>query len=568
MKVDVLIVGAGGAGLYAALSAVKENKDLNIAVLSKVYPTRSHTGAAQGGINAALANVDPTDNEELHTFDTIKGSDYLADQEAAKFMCYEAPKIIREMEHMGVPFSRLNNGKIAQRPFGGASKDRTCYSADKMGHVMLHTLYEQCIRNDVKFLNEWFMLNIVHNGKRAIGVTAINIATGEIELIRAKAIILATGGHSRIYWGYTSNALGCTGDGTAAALRAGLPLKDMEFLQFHPTGLRKSAILVSEAARGEGGHLINALGERFMKKYAPEKMELGPRDLVSRSIMTEIREGRGFKDEEGREYVHLDLTHLGAEKIKERLPQIRELAIDFEGIDPIREPIPIKPTAHYAMGGIHTNVKCETPIEGIYAAGEAQCVSVHGANRLGGNSLLDIVVFGNVAGKEAVRYAEGTDFASGGEEKLKEDIEFIQELMNKESKETLGDLRDELGEIMFRHFGVFKNEKEMQEGYNKLKDLIDRAKKNLGVEDKSKVFNLDLQSTLEFFNLLEIADVLAYASLQRKESRGSFYRDDYPKRDDENYLYHSMITKNEDGSFNYEKGEVDISLYKPAERKY
>jgi len=568
MKVDVLIVGAGGAGLYAALSAIKENKDLNIAVLTKVYPTRSHTGAAQGGINAALANVDPSDNEELHTFDTIKGSDYLADQEAVKFMCYEAPKIIRRMEHMGVPFSRLNNGKIAQRPFGGASKDRTCYSADKMGHVMLHTLYEQCIKEGVNFLNEWFMLNIVHNGKRAIGVSAINIATGEIQLIRAKSIILATGGHSRIYWGYTSNALGCTGDGTAAALRAGLPLKDMEFLQFHPTGLRKSAILVSEAARGEGGHLLNNKGERFMSKYAPEKMELGPRDLVSRSIMTEIREGRGFKDEEGREYVHLDLTHLGAEKIKERLPQIRELAIDFEGIDPIKEPIPIKPTAHYAMGGIHTNVRCETPIEGVYAAGEAQCVSVHGANRLGGNSLLDIVVFGDVAGREAVRYAETHEFVDGGEGKLQDDVKFITELMNRESKETLGDLRDELGEIMFKHFGVFKNEKEMQEGYDKLKNLIERAHKNLGVEDKSKVFNLDLQATLEFFNLLEIADVLAYASLQRKESRGSFYRDDYPKRDDENFLYHSMITRKDDGSFDYQKGEVDISLYEPAERKY
>ena len=568
MKFDVLIIGAGGAGLYAALSAIKENKDLDIAVLSKVYPTRSHTGAAQGGINAALANVDPTDNEEIHTFDTIKGSDYLADQEAVKYMCYEASKIIRAMEHMGLPFSRLNNGKIAQRPFGGASKDRTCYSADKIGHVMLHTLYEQCIKEGVKFLNEWFMLNIAHNGKRVQGVTAINIATGETHFIKAKAIILATGGHSRIYWGYTSNALGCTGDGTAAAFRAGLPLKDMEFLQFHPTGLRKSAILVSEAARGEGGYLINALGERFMKKYAPEKMELGPRDLVSRSIMTEIREGRGFKDEEGREYVHLDLTHLGAEKIKERLPQIRELAIDFEGIDPIKEPIPIKPTAHYAMGGIHTNVKCETPIEGIYAAGEAQCVSVHGANRLGGNSLLDIVVFGNVAGKEAVRYAEATDFEEGGEELLRKDEEFIKELMNKESKENLGDMRNELGEIMFKYFGVFKNEKEMKEGYDKLKNLIDRAYKNLGVEDKSKVFNLDLQSTLEFFNLLEIADVLAYASLQRKESRGSFYRDDYPKRDDENYLYHSMITKNADGSFKYEKSEVDLSLYEPAERKY
>jgi len=568
MKVDVLIVGAGGAGLYAALSAAKEAGDLDVAVLSKVYPTRSHTGAAQGGVNAALANVDPTDSEELHTFDTVKGSDYLADQSATKFMCYEAPKIIREMEHMGVPFSRLNNGKIAQRPFGGASKDRTCYSADKMGHVMLHTLYEQCIKNDVKFLNEWFMLNLVHDQNRLQGVTAINIATGDIEFIRAKAVILATGGHSRIYWGYTSNALGCTGDGTAAALRAGLPLKDMEFLQFHPTGLRKSAILVSEAARGEGGHLVNNKGERFMSKYAPEKMELGPRDLVSRSIMTEIREGRGFKDEEGREYVHLDLTHLGAEKIKQRLPQIRELAIDFEGIDPIKEPIPIKPTAHYAMGGIHTDVKCETPIKGIYAAGEAQCVSVHGANRLGGNSLLDIVVFGNVAGKEAVNYAKSVEFNEGGEEKLQDEVKFIQELFDRESKETLGDLREELGEIMFRHFGVFKNENEMKEGYEKLKNLIERANKNLAVEDKSKVFNTDLQSLLEFYNLLEIADVLAYTSLQRKESRGSFYRDDYPKRDDENFLYHSMITKNEDGSFNYEKGEVDLSLYEPAERKY
>jgi succinate dehydrogenase/fumarate reductase flavoprotein subunit len=568
MKIDVLIIGAGGAGLYAALSAARENHDLDIAVLTKVYPTRSHTGAAQGGINAALANVDPTDSEESHTFDTIKGSDYLADQTAVKYMCYEAPKIIREMEHMGVPFSRLNNGKIAQRPFGGASKDRTCYSADKMGHVMLHTLFEQCIKEGINFLNEWFMLNLIHDGKRVIGVTALNVATGEVELIRTKAVILATGGHSRIYWGYTSNALGCTGDGTAAALRAGLPLKDMEFLQFHPTGLRKSAILVTEAARGEGGHLLNNKGERFMRKYAPEKMELGPRDLVSRSIMTEIREGRGFKDDEGREYVYLDLTHLGAEKIKKRLPQIRELAIDFEGIDPIKEPIPIKPTAHYAMGGIHTNVKCETPIEGIYAAGEAQCVSVHGANRLGGNSLLDIVVFGSVAGKEAVRYAEGTNFAKGGESRLNDDVKFIQELMNKESKETLGDMRNELGEIMFKHFGVFKNEKEMKEGYEKLKNLIERAYKNLGVEDKAKVFNLDLQSTLEFFNLLDIADVLAYASLQRKESRGSFHRDDYPTRDDANYLYHSMITKTETGEFKYEKGEVDISLYEPAERKY
>jgi succinate dehydrogenase/fumarate reductase flavoprotein subunit len=437
-----------------------------------------------------------------------------------------------------------------------------------MGHVMLHTLYEQAIRYGVNFLNEWFMLNIVHNGEQVIGVTALNIATGEVKLIRAKAVILATGGHSRIYWGYTSNALGCTGDGTAAVLRAGLPVKDMEFLQFHPTGLRKSAILVTEGARGEGGYLLNNRGERFMAKYAPSKMELAPRDLVSRSIMTEIREGRGFKDEEGREYVHLDLTHLGAEKIKERLPQIRELTIDFEGVDPIKEPIPIKPTAHYAMGGIDTNLRCETPLKGLYAAGEAQCVSVHGANRLGGNSLLDIVVFGKVAGKEAVRFAETNQFASGGEGKVADDEKFIQTLFDRKGTETLGDLRNELGEIMFRHFGVFKNGAEMEEGYRKLKNLIERAHRNLAVEDKSKVFNTDLVSLLEFYNLLEIADVLAYASLQRKESRGSFTRTDYPKRDDENFLYHSVISKREDGSYDYQKGEVDISLYEPAERKY
>ncbi|MEO1941335.1 MAG: FAD-dependent oxidoreductase [Campylobacterales bacterium] len=568
MKFDILIVGAGGAGLYAALSAVKENPDLNIAVMSKVYPTRSHTGAAQGGINAALANVDPTDNEEAHTFDTIKGSDYLADQQAVRFMCYEAPRIIREMEHIGVPFSRLNNGKIAQRPFGGASKDRTCYSADKMGHVMLHTLYEQTIRYGIKFLNEWFFLNIVHNGEQVVGVTGLEIATGKLELIRAKAVVLATGGHSRIYWGYTSNALGCTGDGTAAVLRAGLPVKDIEFLQFHPTGLRKSAILVTEGARGEGGYLLNNRGERFMAKYAPSKMELAPRDLVSRSIMTEIREGRGFKDEEGREYVHLDLTHLGAEKIKERLPQIRELAIDFEGVDPIKEPIPIKPTAHYAMGGIDTNLRCETRLKGLYAAGEAQCISVHGANRLGGNSLLDIVVFGKVAGKEAVRFAETNQFATGGEGQLRDDQQFIASLFNREGKETLGDLRNELGDIMFRYFGVFKNGPEMEEGYQKLQKLIERAHSNLAVEDKSKIYNTDLVSLLEFYNLLEIAEVLAYASLQRKESRGSFTRTDYPKRNDKNYLYHSIISRRKDGGYDYRKGEVDISLYEPAERKY
>ena len=566
MKFDVLIVGAGGAGLYSALEAAKNAKDLKVGVLTKVYPTRSHTGAAQGGINAALANIDPRDNPKTHAFDTIKGSDYLADQKASEFLCEQAPKIIRELEHMGTPFNRLNNGKIAQRPFGGATYDRTCFAADKMGHVMLHTLFEQCLRYNVEFINEWFMLNLVHNGERVQGVTAYDIKTGKTEFIQAKSVILATGGHARIYWGYTSNALGCTGDGTAAALRAGIPLKDMEFLQFHPTGLRRSGVLVTEGARGEGGHLLNNKGERFMSKYAPSKMELGPRDLVSRSIITEIREGRGWKDSEGRGYVHLDLTHLGEKKIKEKLPQIRELAIDFEGIDPIKEPIPIKPTAHYAMGGIDTNVKCETTIKGIYAAGEAQCVSVHGANRLGGNSLLDIVVFGKVAGEEAIKFARENDFVNGGESALEDDNKYIQSLFDKENTESLADIRDELGHIMYNHFGVFKDEAGMQEGYNKFLELKERAK-NLAVQDKSKIFNTDLISLLEFNNIMELAEVLIVTSLDRKESRGSFSRDDYPTRDDENYLYHSMVTK-ENGELKLSKSEVDISLYEPAERKY
>ena len=566
MKFDVIIVGAGGAGLYSALEAAKNAKDLKVGVLTKVYPTRSHTGAAQGGINAALSNIDPMDTTEAHAFDTIKGSDYLADQKASQFLCEKAPEIIRELEHMGTPFSRLNNGKIAQRPFGGASHDRTCFSADKMGHVMLHTLFEQCLRYNVEFINEWFMLNLVHNGERVQGVTAYDIKTGKTEFIKAKSVILATGGHARIYWGYTSNALGCTGDGTAAALRAGIPLKDMEFLQFHPTGLRRSGVLVTEGARGEGGYLLNNKGERFMAKYAPSKMELGPRDLVSRSIITEIREGRGWKDADGRGYVHLDLTHLGAEKIKQKLPQIRELAIDFEGIDPIKEPIPIKPTAHYAMGGIDTNVKCETVIKGIYAAGESQCVNVHGANRLGGNSLLDIVVFGRVAGEEAIKFARENDFVDGGEEKLNDDNAYIQSLFDKENKESLADIRDELGHIMYNYFGVFKDEEGMQNGYKKFLNLKERAK-HLAVQDKSKIFNTDLISLLEFNNIMELAEVLIVTSLERKESRGSFSRDDYPVRDDANYLHHSMVTL-ENGELKINKSEVDISLYEPAERKY
>ncbi len=562
---DIVIVGAGGGGLYAALETSRK-KGLKVAVLTKVYPTRSHTGAAQGGINAALGNVAP-DSPEKHAYDTVKGSDFLADQDAVELMCEMAPKVIREMEHMGLPFSRLEDGRIAQRPFGGASFPRTCYAADKTGHVMLQTLYEQCIRFGVEFLNEWFLLSIVHNGERVAGLTALNLRTGEVVGIRTRAVILATGGHARIYWKRTSNALGNTGDGTAAALRAGIPLKDMEFVQFHPTGLRRTGILVTEGARGEGGYLINSKGERFMKRYAPEKMELAPRDLVSRAIETEIMEGRGFEDEEGNKFVYLDLRHLGRKKILERLPQIRELAIDFEGVDPIEEPIPIRPTAHYSMGGIDTDKYGRTAVKGLYAVGECGCVSVHGANRLGGNSLLDIVVFGKIAGEDASEFVAGLDFVDFSEGEVKRQEERIRELLEGEGSERLPNLRSELSDAMSEGVGIFRDEKGIEGALNKVREIKERAKK-LKVYDPELSFNTNLQQTLEFLNMVEVAETIALGALERRESRGAHARTDYPKRDDENFLKHSLIRRGEDGELRLSWKPVVVTKFQPEERKY
>jgi succinate dehydrogenase / fumarate reductase flavoprotein subunit len=559
---DILIVGSGGAGLYAALESRME-EDLHVAVLTKVYPTRSHTGAAQGGVNAALGNRDPSDSWEQHWFDTVKGSDYLADQDAAELMCREAPTVVREMEHWGAPFYRTDDGLIAQRPFGGASKPRACYAADKVGHIMLHTLYEQGLRHGVDYFNEWFALNLIHDGQRCMGVNAFSIRTGRIYTIQAKAVILATGGHGRLYWTRTSNAYGNTGDGSAIAYRAGLPLKDMEFIQFHPTGLRRSGILVTEGARGEGGYLLNVNGERFMARYAPDKMELGPRDLVSRAIETEVREGRGGPDDE----IFLDISHLGAKQIRERLPQIRSLCIDFEGVDPAEEPIPIKPTAHYSMGGVHTDINGLTPIEGVYAAGETGCVSVHGANRLGGNSLLDILVFGRRAGRHAMDYARSTKLGAIPASSVDEAETCIKELMEGDGKETVAAIRRDLGRTMSDLAGIYRTAGGLDQALAKIEELQHRFR-NMAVGDRCTTFNTEMFAALELRNMLTLAEVVALGALRRDESRGAHYREDFPKRDDDNWLKHTVATLGPDGRPKLSFDPVSITNFQPQARNY
>ena len=563
---DIVIVGGGGAGLYAAMEAMKTNPALNIAVLSKVYPNRSHTSAAQGGANAALGNKAKDDTVEMHIFDTIKGGDYLADQDAVDVLCSEAPKIIRELENMGTPWSRMEDNTIAQRPFGGAGRPRCCYCSDKTGHTILQTLYEQCLKKGVIFFNEYFALNLSVSGSRSNGLIAMNMKTGKVEAFQAKTVILATGGYAKMYWNRSSNAAGNTGDGQAIAYRAGIPLKDMEFVQFHPTGLRKSGLLVTEGARGEGGYLLNKDGERFMSRYAPEKMELGPRDLVSRSLETEILQGRGFDSPAGK-YLHLDLTHLGADLIKSRLPQIREMSMNFEGVDPMEEPIPVRPTAHYSMGGIDTDNQTRTVMEGVYAAGECGCVSVHGANRLGGNSLLDILVFGRIAGRTAAE--EAGKFTPGriSEAELAEQFEEIRGGMHPSGRyERYGELREELGQTLALNVGIFRESSLLQKGISDIAELKERFKK-VRISDSSDVFNTNLMQVLELKNMLDLAETVAAGAYARQESRGSHTRIDFPVRDDANWHKHTLATLVK-GDVTLGEKPVTMGRYELQERTY
>jgi succinate dehydrogenase / fumarate reductase, flavoprotein subunit len=574
-KFDVVIVGAGGAGL---MSAMQLAQGASIAVISKLYPTRSHTGAAQGGVAAALGNQEE-DHWKWHMFDTVKGGDYLVDQDAAEVLAREAIEAVYDLEHWGLPFNRTEDGKIDQRRFGGHTRNfgegpvrRSCYAADRTGHMILQTMYQQSVKNQVRFFNEYMMLDLLINDGQACGVVALCLRDGTLHVFHAKTIVLATGGYGRA-WRITSNALACTGDGMAVAYRRGIPLEDMEMYQFHPTGLYKVGILLSEAARGEGAYLLNNEGERFCVRYAPTLQELAPRDMVSRFILQEIAEGRGI---DGKDYVYLSVVHLGKEKIDAKLPDITDFARNYLSVEPYYEPVPIQPTAHYAMGGIPTDSEGRVVIDekntvlpGLYAAGEVACVSVHGANRLGTNSLVDLIVFGRRAGKHiAAKWLPEAEYAPLPDDPEAFAREQVEGLLGRKDGETQEAIRQELRDMMMDDVGVVRSADTLNQAKAKLVELKQRYG-SVRLMDASRTFNTELMEVIELGNLIECSEATIAGALARKESRGGHYRSDFEKRDDVNFLAHTLAYRTEqDGAPDLRYKPVVITEFEPKERKY
>jgi len=565
---DLLILGSGLAGLRAAVEAARVSKDeLDIAIISRVQLMRSHSVCAEGG-TAAVMRPEEGDSLELHAWDTVRGSDFLADQDVVSLFVQESPKEIVQLDHWGIPWSRRPDGRINQRPFGGHSFDRAVFAEDKTGFFEMHTLYDILQKYaKVTRYDECYATSILIENGVFQGVTIWNLTTGEFFLIRGKAMVIATGGACRMY-SFTTYSFTATGDGMAMAYRAGIPLKDMEFVQFHPTGLVPSGILITEGARGEGGYLKNNKGERFMEKYAPTKMETAPRDIVSRSEITEILEGRGFKSPEGMDYVHLDLTHLGAQKINERLPLIREVTIKFAFLDPIEKPIPIRPAAHYCMGGIHTNIEGATPVKGIWAAGEAACVSLHGANRLGSNSTAECLVWGKITGDKAARYAAAQKSLPPVPQKKVQDEEkrVFEQVGHGDGSEDVYVIRNELQKTMDNNVGVYRTGPQMEEALKKIKELKQRIKR-VKVKDDSRIYNTNLINVIETTNLIELAEIIVVGGLARTESRGAHSRRDYPNRDDVNWGKHTLARYTPDGP-KLDSSPVTMTMWKPVERKY